>query len=174
MRPFTPLPKHTEQRMRTLLKQATSTWEYRRIQCVLLRASLQLPAERVGPMVGLHPASVWRIWSQYLAEGEKAILGEKRGGRYKAHLTTDEESTLLRPFLKRAERGELVTIRMVHEAVCRKVGHPVDPSTTYRMLHRSHWRKVVPRPHHPRAVTEEQERFKALFPPGVGRGKGAS
>jgi transposase len=41
-----------------------------------------------------------------------------------------------------------------------EVGHEVDESTIYRFLHRHRWRKLVPRPHHPKANAQEQATFK--------------
>lgn len=165
-RPCTPLPSRTEQHMRMLLKRATSVRDVQRIQCILFRVAEQFSSDHIATLVGLSVPSVRRIWSQYLHDGDPALLGEKRGqGRFHAHLSTAKEQTLLAPFLKRAEAGGIITIRMVHAVVCAKVGKKVAPSTTYRMLHRHGWRKLVPRPQHPNANAREQERFKALFPP---------
>lgn len=156
--------KETEKEIRAMLKASKSKWEQRRIQCILLRISHKLTAEKVGSMVGIHTASVWRIWSRYLKGGMKAVIGEKRGGRYHVCLTEKEERVLLKPFEKSAAAGQLVTIRKIHKAVCMKSGKGVAPSTTYRMLHRHGWRKVVPRPSHPKSNPEEQENFKVFFP----------
>lgn len=147
-----------------MLKKAKSKWEHRRIQCILLRVSQKLTAEKVGEIVGVHTASVWRIWSRYLRGGMKAVLGEKRGGRYHTLLTEKEEKAILKPFRKRAAQGQVVTIREVHEAVCQKSGGKSALSTTYRLLHRYGWRKVVPRLRHPKGNEQEQEHFKVFFP----------
>lgn len=159
-----PLPKETEKEIRKMLKDAKNKWEHRRIQCVLLRVSQKLTAEKVGEIVGIHTASVWRIWSRYLKGGMKAIVGEKRGGRYHVSLTEKEEKAMLKPLKKRAAEGQLVTIREVHEAVCRKSGVKRALSTTYRLLHRHGWRKVMPRKLHPKGDAKEQEHFKVFFP----------
>jgi transposase len=154
----------TEKEIRGMLKRAKNKWEQRRIQCVLLRVSQKLTAEKVGEIVGIHTASVWRIWSRYIRGGIKNVIGEKRGGRYHAALTGKEEKIILESFKKRAAKGELVTIRDVHKAVCRKSGVQTALSTTYRLLHRHGWRKVMPRLHHPKGDTKEQEQFKVFFP----------
>jgi hypothetical protein len=44
------------------------------------------------------------------------------------------------------------------------VGHPVAKTTGYRVLKRHQWRKVVPRPRHPKRSAVEQEAFKQPFP----------
>jgi transposase len=156
--------KETEKQIREALKDAKNKWEHRRIQCVLLRVSQKLTAEKVGEIVGIHTASVWRIWSRYLHGGMKAVIGEKRGGRYHFSLTRKEEKAILKPFEKRAAAGGLVTIREIHEAVCRKSGIKTAPSTTYRLLHRHGWKKVTPRLKHPKGNVQEQEHFKVFFP----------
>lgn len=164
MKKTSPIQKETEKEIRAMLKAAKNKWEHRRIQCILLRVSQKLTAEKISSMVGIHTASVWRIWSRYLRGGMKTVVGEKRGGRYHVCLTEKEERALLEPFKKRAANGKLVTIREIHEAVCRKSGVKTAPSTTYRMLHRHKWRKVVPRKQHPKTDVEAQENFKVFFP----------
>lgn len=145
-----------------MLKGAKNKWEHRRIQCVLLRIGQKLTAEKVGEIVGIHTASVWRIWSRYLRGGMKAVVGEKRGGRYHIALTEKEEKAILKPLKKCAGEGQLVTIREEHAAVCRKSG--AKRALSYRLLHRHGWRKVMPRQRHPKGDTKEQEHFKVFFP----------
>jgi len=45
-----------------------------------------------------------------------------------------------------------------------RIGHEVNDSTMYRLLHRHGWRKVMPRPRHPKSDLETQERFKKTDP----------
>jgi transposase len=94
----------------------------------------------------------------------KAVVGEKRGGRYHTSLTEKEEKAILKLFKKRAAAGHLVTIQEVHKMVCQKSGVNNAPSTTYRLLHRHGWRKVIPRLHHPKGDRAKQEHFKVFFP----------
>ena len=165
-RPCTPLPKNTEKHMQTLLRQATGSWETRRIQCVLMRASLQLSSEEIAPLVGLEPASVRRIWKHYLDEGDAALLGEKRGqARGNACLTLDDEKDFLMIFFRKAEQGNVVTASHIHTTLCNHLGRTIDPSTTFRMLKRHGWRKIVPLPEHPKGSKEERQKFKDAFSP---------
>jgi len=161
--------------MRALLRETTSIWEMRRIQCVLLRVSDEKTAEQIAPIVGLHPGSVWRIWSLYMKNGEAALLGERRGrARGNAHLTLIQEKNVLSSLLKQATRGKLLTIHDVHVAVCRKAEEDVDLSTTYRMLKRHKWRKIVPLPTHPKGNATMRETFKKSFSPTREKGSSGS
>ena len=54
-------------------------------------------------------------------------------------------------------------IRAAYE---RAVGHPVPKSTVYRMLARQGWRKLAPRPRHPRSDIQAQEAWKKNSPAG--------
>ena len=77
----------------------------------------------------------------------------------------EQERELLAPFFACAERGELATAGEIKRAFEAQVGHKVDESTIYRLLHRHRWRKLMPRPRHPKANADEQAAFKKTFKP---------
>lgn len=86
-----------------------------------------------------------------------------KGGRRHQYLTLEEEEQFLALFFAQAEHGEIATVREIHCAFEERVGHPVDDSTIYRLLHRHGWRKCMPRPKHPKADPHLQEQFKTTF-----------
>jgi transposase len=86
-----------------------------------------------------------------------------RGGRRRQYLTLEEEKEFLAPFFAQAECGEITTVRQIWQAFEQRIGHEVDDSTIYRLLHRHGWRKVMPRPRHPKSDLETQEQFKKTF-----------
>jgi transposase len=57
---------------------------------------------------------------------------------------------------------EIATAGEIQRAFEARVGHEVAESTIYRLLHRHGWRKLMPRPTHPKASREAQEQFKKL------------
>ena len=75
-------------------------------------------------------------------------------------MTVEQERQVLSPFFARAQTGELATAGEIKQAFEAQVGHEVDESTIYRLLARHGWRKLVPRPVHPKASKEEQEQLK--------------
>lgn len=172
-RPPTPLPHGTQQRIRGLMKKSSSAWEFRRLQCIALRYD-DRSADETADIMGLHPSSVRNIWAAFLQEGEAALLGEKRGrARGRAHWTDEQERAFLQPFLARAEQGMLTTVREIHAAHCARRGKTVHLTVTYRLLDRHGWRKVVPRPMHPKSDKAAQETFKVFFPPDRHQGESA-
>lgn len=164
MRTYIPLSSKAAQHIQTLMKHATSKWEYRRLQCVSLR-QFGMQADHVAKITGLHPGSVRIIWAKWQRHGEEVLLGERRGQvRAAARWTRDEERAFLQPFLNRAESGRLTTVREVYLAQCKRASKKLDPTATYRLLERHGWRKVVPRQRHPKTNTTTQETFKVFFP----------
>jgi ssRNA-specific RNase YbeY (16S rRNA maturation enzyme) len=66
----------------------------------------------------------------------------------------------LTPFLEQAQQGEIVIAAPVQQAYAERLGHPVPHSIVYRALHRQGWRKIQPRPQHPKTEVAAQEAFK--------------
>src|SRR5204863_9284977 len=58
---------------------------------------------------------------------------------------------------------KITTIVHIKQAFEKRVGHEVDETTIYRLLERHQWRKLVPRPFHPKADKEEPRLFQQNF-----------
>jgi len=151
-----------------LAKTATRAPELRRLQSVLLGCK-GFPAKEVSQITGLTIGYIRQIWMKCREEGVESLAGEKRGrSRGKAHLSLSEEAAFLNPFKKKAESGQLVTANEIRKAHAEKVGKELSPTVTYRLLGRHRWRKIAPRPEHPKHKTEDLKRFReAIFPPDV-------
>jgi len=142
------------------MDEAKNVGEFKRIQCVWLRAALDMPVEEIAKATGLAPASVRCYHSRYMKGGKNALLGPGRGGRRNENLTVEQESTLLRRFTDEAEAGGVLEVSAIKRAYEQAVGHAVPKSTVYRVLARHGWRKVAPRPHHPKRNEAAQRAFK--------------
>lgn len=57
-----------------------------------------------------------------------------------------------------------MTSHKIKELFEKKVGHKVHKTTIYRLLKRHRWRKLTPRPKHPKGDEEKQEAFKKDLP----------
>lgn len=117
-------------------------------------------AVEIAKHCGVSPASVHQVIASYNRVGVAAVETTGKGGRRHEYLSLEEEQEFLAPFFRRAESGELTTAAQVKLAFEKQVGHEVDKSTIYRLLHRHGWHKLVPRPRHPQANQEAQEQFK--------------
>lgn len=153
------------------LKRANSHAEYQRIQCVLIRATLGSTAAQIAQLLGWSTATVHVIHSRWAKEGEALFDVRGRGGRRHQHLSADAEADLLAPFAAQAQAGGLLHVSEIKRALEQQVGTAVAASTVYRMLDRHGWRKVVPRPRHPKADMQAQGAFKKTPPTGTPRGR---
>ena len=159
------MPAITSEKFQDWMKRAKTKRDMQRVQCVGFHLLQQLSSADIARVICVSPVTVRRVWIAFAKEGEEALFDEKRGGRHHEHLGTEEETMFLRPFIKKAHAGGFINIKPVHAALQKKLGKKIPASTTYAMLHRQGWRKVVPRAHHPKGDPIAREQFKASFPP---------
>jgi transposase len=100
------------------------------------------------------------VHSDYLRQGEAVLRSRPSGGRYHQNLTVEQEKELLLPFLEQAEAGGVLVMAPVQAAYEAAVGRAVHHSVVYRALHRQGWRKIVPRPRHPKGDEAAREAFQ--------------
>jgi len=160
MRTPNPLPTEAIDELAALRQQCRTSAEYCRVECVWLRATLGLSAAQIATVLGWHVSSVYDLHSRYLREGITALQGPGRGGRHRQNLSLAQEQKLLAQFSGAAAQGGLLEARAVRDTYMKLVGHPVPKSTVYRFLARHGWRKLAPRPRHPKAAPALQQAFK--------------
>ena len=66
--------------------------------------------------------------------------------------------------MEKARAGGVLVVGEIKTAYEKKAGKQVPKSTVYRMLARHGWRKIAPRPKHPKAEIGVQEEFKKSSP----------
>jgi transposase len=114
--------------------------------------------------LGWQVNSVRPVHSDYLRQGESVLPSKPSGGRHRQNLTREQEKELLTPFLEQAAAGGVLVVAPVPAAYETALGRPVHHSVVYRALHRQGWRKIAPRPKHPKANEEVREAFKKAYP----------
>jgi transposase len=157
-------PEGAAERLAALLQQAATKAGYQRVQAVWLRAALSLSAPQIAQALGWQAQSVRQVHSEYFRHGEAVLRDKPKGGRRHENLTRQQEQELLAPFLAQAQAGGVLVVAPVQTAYEQAVGRPVHSSVVYRALHRQGWRKVTPRPKHPKASEEAREAFKKSCP----------
>lgn len=160
MRPPKSLPQNASENLVKALKKSKSKSEYRRVLCLWLRASLGLSAEQIAAGLDLSISSVWRIQSNYLRYGEGALLSPGSGGRHHENISIEKETAFIQQFLHEASTGGILEVSKIKVAYEKMVKHTVPKSTIYRLLARHGWRKIIPKPRHPKADLHKQESFK--------------
>ena len=160
MRPPKPISEQERLALKEMLKSVRTKVDYQRVQCLWLRAELGLNSTQIASAVGFTKGTVRVIQHMYFTRGESVLIGEGKGGRRHQYLTAEEEDDLLKDFFDKAREGGVIVVSEIKNAYEKEAGRSVNKSTVYRMLERHGWRKIAPRPHHPKVDPEAQETFK--------------
>jgi transposase len=150
------------------IDESTSREEYQRrlaiFWLIFWLTTRRMFTHEVASMLRVGRSTVWTWLHAYNQHGPAGIAARDRGGRRDAFFTLDEECALLASLEAQAARGEFVVAAQLRGAVERAVGHAVSWAYVGRLLHRHRWRKVAPRPRHPRADPAMQATFRESFP----------
>jgi transposase len=151
--------KRQIRQLKTALRWKIPAGQRERIQMVLLRESgMTQPA--IAEAMGVSLSTVNRAHMAYDGGGIKALKPKPIGGRQRENMTLSEEKALLARFGKAAGAGEMLNIHDLKAAYERAIGHSTSDSTVYNLLARHGWRKLMPRPFHPRRDLAAQDAFK--------------
>ena len=122
------------------------------------------PAADIAMHVGVSKGFVRQVIQQYNRQGEAALSTPGKGGRRNCYLSWSAEKQLIDSFKEKARKGHIATVREIkitYEELC---GFSVHKTTIYRVLERHQWRKIVPRPSHPKKDSSAVEEFKKTLP----------
>ena len=150
----------TVEQVKEKLKEAKDVVQYKRWLIVYNALIAPRQAAELAELLAVSIDSVHHIISRYNREGPQALETQRAGGRSHATLSLPEEQAFLAPFFERAQAGELATIQEIHHAFEAHIGKSVHETTIYRLLARHGWRKLMPRPRHPKSDPHAQEQFK--------------
>ena len=146
-------------RLRTALRWKGDPQRRQRVQMVLLRESgMTQPA--IAEAMGVSLSTVNRAHMAYDSGGLKALKSRPSGGRKRENMTLAEEKALLACFAKAAGAGEMLNVHDLKAAYEKAIGHETSNSTVYNLLARHGWRKLMPRPFHPKRDIAAQNAFK--------------
>jgi transposase len=146
-------------RLKTALRGKIPAAQRQRIQMVLLReGGMTQPA--IAAAMGVSLSTVNRAHMAFDHGGITALKAKPSGGRQRENMTVAEEKALLAHFAKAAGAGEMLNIHDLKAAYERVIGHQTSNSTVYNLLARHGWRKLMPRPFHPKRDIAAQNAFK--------------
>src|ERR1700674_4827115 len=145
--------------LKTALRWKIPAAQRERIQMVLLRESgMAQPAIAAAMGVSLRPVN--RPPMAFGHGGIKALKPKPSGGRQRENMTLAAEKVLLGCFSEAAGAGEMLNVHDLKAAYEQAIGHSTSNSTIYNLLTRHGWRKLMPRPFHPRRDLAAQQDFK--------------
>jgi transposase len=146
--------------VRQCMEVAKNLEEFKRFQSIHLRVNEGLTVKQISRITGLAESSIHNLHTLCRQKGLEALKTIGRGGRRRSYLSVEEEKAVLEEIVPEANNGGVLEVGIVHRAFEEKVGHPVARFTIYRLLERHDWRKISPRPRHPKTDLEVQDTFK--------------
>jgi transposase len=130
-----------------------------RIKMVLLREyGLTQPA--IAEAMGASLSTVNRAHMAYDEGGIKALKPKPNPARKHQNMTLAEEKIFLDRFAEDAGAGQMLNIQEIKAAYEKAIRHETGNSTVYNLLDRHGWRKLMPRPFHPKRNRAAQNTFK--------------
>ncbi|MUL39387.1 helix-turn-helix domain-containing protein [Gloeocapsopsis dulcis] len=114
--------------------------------------------------VGVSKRFVRKVIQQYNCQGEIGLSTPGKGGRHNCYLSLEQEKQLIEPFKEKARRGQVATAMQIKLADEQECSFLVHKTTIYRLLERHQWRKIIPRPTHPKKDSNAVDEFKKTSP----------
>jgi len=148
-----------QEELKKRMKASKQREQFQRWQSIFL-TSKGLSSDVVAEYVGTTQGTIHQWVFEYNHDGPDGFLLRGRGGRRFGLLSLDEERELLEQIRSTAQKGRILTAYAIKTQIEEKVGKGVSKDYLYDVLHRHGWRKVMPRPQHPKTDKGEQEEFK--------------
>lgn len=155
----------TEAELEELIRNTEDKKQCRRWQIIYLAKTSKMNAGKIGKVTGVSKSSVHKIVTKYNEGGCEVLNLTRNGGRREecAYMTLEEEQKLLEGITQKASIGLIVVAKQIKLEAEKKLGHEVSKDYAYDLMHRHGWRKVEPRPYHPKRDEEAQAEFKKNF-----------
>ena len=138
-----------------------------------MRALFSATPAHIASLTGLSVNSVRILHSRFLREGEACLVGRPgRGGRRHGLLGIEEQRAFLSRYEQAAAQGLVLSVARIKHDYEALLGHAVSLTSIYRMMARAGWRKVAPRPYHPKKAPGSEEEFKKSIGKSSNRRRG--
>lgn len=161
MRPQRLIPECDLKEIKKIVKQAKTAIEYRYAQVLYLRGSLGQTRDEIASVTHYSRQRVQSIIDDYFRRG-LSVLSDLHKPRLRRWglMTLEEEKEFIAEYLDKARKGEIIVVSEIQKAFEARIKRPTSSTVIYNLLHRHNWRKIAPRPSHPKKDPEKAEAFK--------------
>ncbi len=157
-------PWLNETELAAWVQDAEDRARYQRRLAIWLAHGGRFHAREIAEMLLVSKQAVWLWISEYNAQGPAGLRRSGRGGRRWSYLQLAKERSFLKTLEARALKGEVLTVKQLLPELRKLAGRPVSLGFAYDLLRRHSWRKISPRPRHPKSDPAAQAEFKKNFP----------
>ena len=142
-------------RIRAASKKNKNKRVAKRLEVLELRYAGKSNAE-IAQKTGYNELYIKTLMTLYKKQGLDEFIRIKYTS-HRRNLTEAEEAEVLAECEKEAEAGHLLTVATVREKLNERLGREASSMHVYRVMKRHGWRKVMPRPKHPKAASQEEQ-----------------
>jgi transposase len=153
-------PYMSAEELRSRLKEIDDRSTTQKVLVVLNAVIEPALAEDIGMRAGVATQTVHNWMSTYNRFGPEALFDKKPRKPLPRLFTDEEERSFMEPFIQKAEDGQIAGVAEIQRSFEQLLGFGVHISTIYRLLARHQWRKIKPRPKHPKGDPKAREDFK--------------
>jgi transposase len=145
--------------------QAKTVDELRQAQAVLLPLLYGLSLQQTAQVIGVSVGWACQLRRRFIAGRFVGAAGAPApGGRKRQNMSVEQEREFLAPFIEQAQIGGVLVVGQIKAALDKRLGRVVSLSSTYNLLHRHDWRKLVPDKRHPKSDPLAQAEWKKNSP----------
>ena len=145
-------------------KAAQDKWTSRKLKVLMLRYE-GYDNQTIAERLDISSTRVTHLIGEYFKNGLEEYTRKKYGGNHR-NMSVEEENEMLEGFKAKAAAGQIVTAAEIKKAFNKKLGRDTCRVYIYMILDRHEWRKVMPRPRHPKKADDETiEASKKLTKP---------
>ncbi|MDR2352673.1 MAG: hypothetical protein LBF22_05825 [Deltaproteobacteria bacterium] len=122
-----------------------SVIDVKRAFCITLNNALDLTTDEVANILQISKSTLYRyrneLFQIFNGEGDPRL---NWGGRRNYLLDKEEEAKFLSKWEEKARQGLVVDIMEIHVELGKLVGHHISRASTYNLLQRNGWKKIIP------------------------------
>ena len=147
----------TEEEYEAIKKAEKATTNKRvsqRLKVLMLRYEGKSNPE-ISEKLDLSTDRISHLISEFKRKGLEEYIRNKYEGNHH-NMSYEEEEQILKRFEAKAAAGQVITVKEIKAAFDEKLGRDTGRGYIYMLLARHGWRKVKPRPKHPKGASDEE------------------
>lgn len=125
------------------LQSAPDEDTHKRRMAVWLTHTGNLHAKQIAKILGVSIQAVWLWIRQYNTNGPAGLERTGRGGRRWGFLTIEQETELLKPYIRKLRNGTVTSPSEIKKVIEQKLGKAVSAPYVYRLLQRHKWSDII-------------------------------
>ena len=127
----------------------------KKLQVLIMRHE-NIGNEEISARTGYNVRYITTLMGQYKKQGLEEFIRIKQTS-HNRNMSVEQEAKVLAKFEEEADAGHELTVNQIRQGLESELGKETSVAYAYRVLKRHGWRKVMPRPKHPKAAGKEEQ-----------------